>query len=77
LCESDAASRRPRAGRKARKGQCVVGSDGGAGEIRPILSNVSIDLNRNTRVEVGHLGRNASGLGAVARAFQLFDRNDK
>jgi len=41
-------------------------------QVRPALDNVSIDLNRGTRVEIGTLGRNASVMGAVARAFQLF-----
>jgi predicted NBD/HSP70 family sugar kinase len=41
-------------------------------QLRPMLDTVSIDLNRGTRVEFGTLGRNASAMGAVARAFQLF-----
>jgi predicted NBD/HSP70 family sugar kinase len=41
-------------------------------QVRPALDNVSIDLNRGTRVEIATLGRNASAMGALARAFQIF-----
>lgn len=55
----------------------IGGSLAGLGEpflsqVRPMLDTVSIELNRGTRVEFGALGRNASAMGAVARAFQLF-----
>ena len=57
----------------------IGGSLSGLGEpflsqVRPTLDGVSIELNRGTRLELGQLGRNASAMGAVARAFQLFSR---
>ncbi len=58
----------------------IGGSLAGLGEpflsrVRPTLGSVSIELNRGTRLEIGQLGRNASAMGAVARAFQLFSRS--
>lgn len=51
-----------------------------AGEpLRDIIARrmqaVSIEANRTTQVTFGQLGRSASALGAVSRAFQVFGQN--
>ena len=46
-----------------------------AADIRAGISSLVIELNRNPRIELGALGRNASALGGAARVFELYAGN--
>ena len=46
-----------------------------AADIRAGISSQVIELNRNPRIELGALGRNASALGGAARVFELYAGN--